>query len=160
MSGDRVRRATWEDQTAVLSLIHRCLREVNSKDYEPGQIEELCRKMDPSWFEEAVDQTHYYVLEREEKILACGGVREEGDREGIEWLFGIFVLPEAQGQGLGRRIVERLEQDPVCRERFFIELASSVTAHEFYRKLGFEDYTDEVDFSGPGGTTKMSRVNL
>lgn len=160
MSGDRLRRAVPEDETAVLSLIHRCLREVNLKDYGPEKTEELCRKMDADWFQEAVGQTHYYVLERDGEILATGGVREEGETEGSAWLFGIFVLPEMQGKGLGTRMVERLEQDPVCRERFFIELASSITAHEFYRKLGFEDYTDDVDFSGPGGTTKMSKVNL
>ena len=49
----------------------------------------------------------------------------------------IFVLPEYQGQGVGRRIIQTLEQDEFFLRAKRIEIPASVTAVEFYKKLGY-----------------------
>ena len=55
----------------------------------------------------------------------------------------IQFRPEYQGKGIGRKIVEMLEQDEFFLRAKRIEIPSSITASEFYRKLGY-DYKNGV----------------
>ncbi|MEE1263921.1 GNAT family N-acetyltransferase, partial [Ruminococcus sp.] len=59
-------------------------------------------------------------------------------------LFNIFVLPEYQGKGVGRKIIETLEQDEFFLRAKRVEVPASITAVEFYRKLGYE-YKNGID---------------
>lgn len=56
----------------------------------------------------------------------------------------LLVLPEYQGKGVGRKIMETLEQDEYLLRAKRIEIPASVTACEFYRKLGYT-YKNGVD---------------
>lgn len=48
-------------------------------------------------------------------------------------LYTTFALPEYQGKGIGRKIVETLEQDEYCLRTKRVKIPSSITAVEFYR---------------------------
>lgn len=48
------------------------------------------------------------------------------------------MLPEYQGKGIGRKIIETLEQDEYFTRAKRIEIPSSITAVEFYRKMGYD----------------------
>ena len=61
---------------------------------------------------------------------------------GVGRVTGLAVLPEAQGRGVGRRLMEAAEAHfealGLCR----VEVTSGPThlpAHEFYRRLGYAD---------------------
>ena len=56
-------------------------------------------------------------------------------------LLTIFVLPEYQGQGLGKKLIETLEKDEFFLRAQRIEIPASLTAVDFYRKMGY-DYKD------------------
>ncbi len=56
----------------------------------------------------------------------------------------IFVLPKYQGKGIGRKIIENLEQDEYFFRAKRIEVPASITAVNFYRKLGY-NYKNGVD---------------
>ena len=49
----------------------------------------------------------------------------------------LFVLPGCQGRGVGRKLLETLEADAIFLRAERVELSSSVTAHGFYKKLGY-----------------------
>ena len=53
-------------------------------------------------------------------------------------LLTIFVLPEYQGKGIGRRIIQTLEQDEFFFRAKRIEIPASLTAVDFYRKMGYD----------------------
>lgn len=55
----------------------------------------------------------------------------------------IFVLPELHGKGIGRKIINTLEQDEFYVRATRIEIPASITATEFYRKFGY-DYKNGV----------------
>ena len=59
-------------------------------------------------------------------------------------LFNIFVLPEYQGKGVGRKIIETLEQDGFFLRAERVEVPASITGVGFYRKLGYE-YKNGID---------------
>ena len=58
-------------------------------------------------------------------------------------LLTIFVLPELHGNGIGRKIINTLEQDEFYVRATRIEIPASITATEFYRKFGY-DYKNGV----------------
>ncbi len=58
-------------------------------------------------------------------------------------LLTIFILPDYQGKGLGRRLIETLEQDEYAKRASRIEIPASLTAVNFYRHLGY-DYKNGV----------------
>ena len=53
------------------------------------------------------------------------------------------MLPELHGNGIGRIIMQTLGQDELYLRADRIEIPSSITATEFYRKFGY-DYKDGI----------------
>lgn len=62
---------------------------------------------------------------------------------GIGRITALAVLPEAQGAGIGRRLVAEAERHFVSAGLRRVEVTSGPThrmAHEFYRRLGYDDH--------------------
>ena len=139
-----IRRFTENDAEKVSSLIIRTLKTTNSKDYSEESIKALEKQMQPSHIFERASWTHFYVVEDNDTISGCGAIGPYWGSETESSLFTIFVLPEYQGMGIGRKIIETLEQDEYFLRAKRIEIPASITAVNFYRKLGY-DYKNGVD---------------
>lgn len=140
----KIRRFTENDAEKVSSLIIRTLKTTNSKDYSEESIKALEKQMQPSHILERASWTHFYVVEDNDTIIGCGAIGPYWGSEAESSLFTIFVLPEYQGMGIGRKIIETLEQDEYFLRAKRIEIPASITAVNFYRKLGY-DYKNGVD---------------
>ena len=140
----KIRRFTENDAEKVSSLIIRTLKTTNSKDYSEESIKALEKQMQPSHIFERASWTHFYVVEDNDTIIGCGAIGPYWGSETESSLFNIFVLPEYQGKGIGRKIIETLEQDEYFLRAKRIEIPASITAVNFYRKLGY-DYKNGVD---------------
>ena len=140
----KIRRFTENDAEKVSSLIIRTLKTTNSKDYSEELIKALEKQMQPSHILERASWTHFYVVEDNDTIIGCGAIGPYWGSEAESSLFTIFVLPEYQGMGIGRKIIETLEQDEYFLRAKRIEIPASITAVNFYRKLGY-DYKNGVD---------------
>ncbi len=133
-----IRRFKESDAGAVSRLTRRTLRISNSKDYPPKIIEALYERTTPGWVTDLSRRTHFYVVEEDGDVIGCGAVGKDAERDGVCALLNVFVLPEHQGRGVGRLIVETLEADDICCGAEKIEVASSITGLGLYRKLGYE----------------------
>ena len=78
-----------------------------------------------------------------EELLACGSVVPLEGRSGECEIRALFVRPEWEGKGVGRRLMETLEADPLFRAARRVLVSASLTAHEFYLKLGYR-YQDGI----------------
>ena len=134
----RIRRFKTEDASAVSALIAETLRTTNSKDYSAETIEALSKTMTPEYMAERASWTHFYVACDGEAVVGCGAIGPYWSSETESCLFSIFVAPEYQGKGIGRAIMETLEADPYFLRAKRIEIPASITACEFYRKLGYD----------------------
>ena len=132
-----VRRFRPTDAPAVSALIAETMRVTNSKDYPPEEIEAMVAQFTPEAVLQRASWTHFYVACREDVPVACGAVGPYWGKEDESALFNIFVLPQYQGMGIGRRIVETLEADPYALRAKRIEIGASITAFDFYRRLGY-----------------------
>jgi ribosomal protein S18 acetylase RimI-like enzyme len=139
-----IRRFEKSDAKEVSDLIARTLREVNIRDYSKEYIENDIKILTPEYLIERSKWTHCYVVCKDDKLIGCGAIGPYWGSEEESSLFTIFVLPEYQGRGVGRKIIETLEKDEYFLRAKRIEIPASITACEFYRKLGY-DYKNGID---------------
>lgn len=139
-----VRRFCTGDAEEVSALITHTLRTSNSKDYSEEYIENDVKAFTPEGVIERAGWTHFYVVCDHEVIVGCGAIGSYWGKKDESSLFNIFVLPAYQGRGVGRKIIETLEQDEFFLRAKRIEIPASITACAFYRKMGY-NYKNGVD---------------
>lgn len=139
-----VRKFQLEDAEEVSALIAKTLRTTNIKDYSSEYIENDVKQLSPRHIIERANWMHFYVVCDEEVIIGCGAIGPYWGKNDESSLFTIFVLPEYQGKGIGRKIIETLEQDEFFLRAKRIEIPASITACEFYKKMGYH-YKNGID---------------
>ena len=139
-----VRKFVNSDADEVSALIIRTLRTTNIKDYSEEFIENDVKNFTPEGVLQRASWTHFYVICDGDTIVGCGAIGPYWGKEDESSLFNIFVLPEYQGKGVGRKIIETLEQDEFFLRAKRVEIPASITACDFYRKLGYT-YKNGVD---------------
>lgn len=146
-SGISIRPYRAGDEEEISALVAYTMPISNGKDYSPEYIEAIIREHSPGFFAEQAKTGHFYAAFDGEKMIGCGGITEYRGSTSESYLMSIFVLPEYQGRGVGRRIMETLEKDVFFVRARRTELAASITAVDFYRKLGytFKDGISEPD---------------
>ena len=133
-----IRRFRETDAQEVSSLIAHTLRTANIRDYSAEFIENEVKTLTPEYIAWRASWTHFYVVCDEGRIVGCGAIGPYWGSETESSLFTIFVLPAYQGRGIGRRIIETLEQDEFALRASRIEIPASITACGFYRKMGYD----------------------
>ena len=133
-----IRRFAEGDEQAVSDLIVRTLFTSNSRDYPQEELEQIAGRMQPEDITERAKTAHFYVAcTPSGEIVGCGAAAPYFGREDECIFLNIFVLPEWQGRGVGRQIVEALEKDAFATRAFRIEIPASITGEAFYLRCGY-----------------------
>lgn len=141
------RRFRDTDANEVSELIIKTLKTINIKDYSEDYIDNDVKMFSPSGVLERAGWTHFYVVTDHDRIVGCGAIGPYWGKTDESSLFNIFVLPEYHGKGIGRAIIETLEIDEYFLRAKRVEIPASITACEFYKKMGYtyKNGIDEVD---------------
>lgn len=139
----RIRPFTNDDAEGTAQMIAKTLRISNSKDYPEQYIEFNIASHSADKLIKAANERHMYVACDGERIIGTGGIAGYWGSLTESILLTIFVLPEYQGNGVGRKIIGVLEKDEYFLRAKRIEIPSSLTAVEFYRKMGY-DYKNGI----------------
>lgn len=134
-----------EQQAAEVSaLIGRVLIEVNIRDYTREALQEFVDYYSPEQVA-AIPKNggHSYVAMLGEELLGCGSMVPSEEKPGESIIQALYVRPDWEGKGVGRLLMEALEADPLFREASRVAVSASITAHEFYLKLGYR-YQDGI----------------
>ena len=138
-----IRRFKEEQAKEVSDLIRTTIRISNTKDYPLELMEQLIESETPEHVIERASWTHFYVAQDEGRIVGCGAIGPYWGKEDESSLFTIFVLPEYQGKGVGRSIIETLETDIFFLRARRIEIPASITGVPFYLKQRYH-YKDGI----------------
>lgn len=133
-----IRRLRHQDADEVAQLIAHTLRISNSRDYPEEYIQVNIDTHSAEIILERAEQGHFYVACDGERLIGCGCIAPYWGSAVESILLTIFVLPEYQGNGVGRKIIETLEQDEFFFRAKRIEIPASLTAVDFYRKMGYD----------------------
>lgn len=151
-----VRRFENKDAKEVSELIVATLRTTNIKDYSSEYIENDVRILQPQNILDKAVWTHFYVVCDDEKIVGCGSIGPYLGKEDESSLFTIFVLPDYQGKGIGRTIIETLEKDEFFLRAKRIEIPASITGTPFYIKMGY-NYKNGVSIPDKEGLLRLEK---
>ncbi len=134
-----IRRFAPGDAATVAALIHRCLREVNSRDYCADIIDRMCAHFDADRLTTLAAQREMFVAERDGIV---GTVSRDGNK-----VYTMFIRPDTAGHGIGRLLMRHIESLAAAEGFPFMEAGASITAHGFYQRLGYVDVrTSDTDF--------------
>lgn len=128
------------DGPAVSGIIVRCLREVNSRDYPAEIIARMCAHFSDARIERLSRDRQMFVAAQDHAVV--GTVSRDGNK-----VFTMFVEPAMIGRGVGRRLMRHVEALAADEGYDYMETGASITAHEFYLRLGYADVrTSETEF--------------
>lgn len=105
MNMGTLRRFRGGDEFAVSDVICKTMMISNRKDYSPAFIEESIRGHSPEAIAANARGAHFYVAMDGETIIGCGGITGYWGSTEESYLTSIFVLPDYQGKGVGRKII-------------------------------------------------------
>ena len=151
-----IRRFQNTDAAETAGIIEKNLLISNRPDYSDADIQEMITLYSRDGVLERAETSHFYVICDREAIIGCGGIAEYMGNPTESILVTVFLLPEYQGKGVGRLIMETLEQDEYFLRASRIVIHSSITAHMFYKKLGYT-YADGSAVPDEEGCIRMEK---
>lgn len=154
-----VRRYQEQDAEKIVNIIRRNFLEVNVKDYGEDEMKALAEHHDVNWFKQIASYANVYVFCIEDEVIGVGSISSFWGSLTESILLTIFVLPELHGNGIGKFIIETLEQDELFLRADRIEIPASITAAEFYRKQGY-DYKNGVKELDDEGHYRLEKFNV
>ena len=135
MSSVEIRRFIPGEEIVLSQLLRRTLMEVNANYCPASEMEWLYARYTPEGVASIAKEGHMYVVVEDGVIVGTGTTMITGEQE-CE-IIAAFLLPEAIGRGLGKKLFRVLEADEFCLQSNRIWLTSSVNALDFYEKQGF-----------------------
>lgn len=156
-----IRRINENDYQNTADMIARSVTySAFAKFYPQCSIDYIKETLDAKGVEKRASWTHFYVIEENNMIIACGAIGPYWDSLTESSLFSIFVDSDYQGQGYGRKIIETLEADEYFKRAERIEIPASMSALPFYRKMGYEHKNGELIYDdGHFALEKFNKKN-
>ena len=143
-----IRLITDKDYRNVAEMISRSVSGSNFASFYPKKsIEGTTLDLDEEGVKKRASWTHFYVIEEDNNIVACGAIGPYWGSTTESSLFSIFVDEKYQGKGYGRKIIETLEKDEYFIRANRIEIPAAMSAIPFYRKMGYEHKNGELIYS-------------
>ena len=125
------------DEEKIANVVARTLQEINIRDYPQEVIAEIINSHDATVIKNRAEDSHMYVVCDNEEIIGVGAIAPYYNSKTESIFLTIFLLPEYEGKGIGRKIIETLEMDEYFKRADRIEIPASITGLNFYRHMGY-----------------------
>lgn len=152
-----IRKARPPDAEYVSGLICRTLRQSNSGDYPQEELMRLCDLHSPEKMSMIISSRQLFVVEKDGQTAGCAALVICGDEAGTGRVTTVFVDPKFQNSGIGSALMSHLEIAAAEQGLQALYLDSSITAHAFYCKTGYEDICDPEPEPSPEGLYPMMK---
>ena len=129
----KIREYASDDYKVCKEIISESTSQINEEysDEELEHLEEVIPDMVTGFAEK--ERFSFYIAEKPEEVVGVAGYNLNGK------IAGIFIHPDHQREGIGRRLMQEMETKAKEEEDIQEFVASaSLTAEKFYEKLGFQ----------------------
>jgi len=160
MENEKITIVNYRDEFAesLSYMIIRNLLEVNSKDYSIEEMKRHSLSFAPDKIREySTSRTIFVALADQDPVGTLSVAKDVFGEENDFVFLTVFVLPEFHNMGIGRDLMKTAENFVRENKGRKINIPSSVTAHEFYYKLGF-DYMNGSKQADSRGIIMMTKV--
>lgn len=131
--GITIRRARQEDKGALWHIHTRAIREVCKSHYSERELKSWTDVLKPARYEKPINNGPFYVAVESGSIIGFGNLNQKSGE--IE---SLYVDPDYVGRGVGKRILEALENAAVGSGLKLLHLSSSLNAVKFYEMAGYQ----------------------
>ncbi len=147
MTATTIRKFEPGDAPAVSRLILDNLLLVNVLDYGEAAVRELAQFYTPEWLLRYAQNGEMLVALQGAEIVATAALEQDRVRN-------VFVRVDHHSQGLGRLLMQSIEDAACRRGQARLVLSASLSAVDFYRKLGYAPI-EEIEEPIAVATIKM-----
>jgi N-acetylglutamate synthase-like GNAT family acetyltransferase len=127
------------DAEEISHIVRRNLFEVNIADYGEEEIEKQVEKFKQEDIIRKFKTRITYVATHEGNVIGTASISNDFSKDkSIYSLLTVFTLPEYHKKGVGKILLEKLEEKARELNAKKIVVEPSNTAKNFYRKLGYE----------------------
>lgn len=134
-----IRRAQPGDEEGIHRAHMRSINEICVKEHGDEVKGWGSRPLGERW-KEAIVEGNVWVIEAQSQIKGLAYLRISSDNSKVAYLHALYLTPEVVGQGLADQLMRLMLKTAKNNGCEIIELESSITAHNFYKKYGFEDF--------------------
>ena len=144
---------------ALSRIINRCFKMVLVKYHSREMIRKYLRFYTAPAIIQRAQQSHVYTVLHDDIIVGTGTISLPSQETSL--LEGIYIDPDYEGYGFGRKLIESLEQDAFYSKTNCTELYASGFGAGFYRHLGYRDWDilKRPDIQGVYGMYKFHTCN-
>lgn len=134
-----IRRATVRDLAIVQQIVFKTVKTIYPNYYPAGVVDFFLAHHNEESIVKDINNEGVFLICNDEGEVAGTGTKDGEDMNRV------FVLPEYQGKGYGRQMMDYLE-DLIGREYDEVYLDSSLPAFNIYLKRGYQsiDYFEET----------------
>lgn len=145
-----IRNFTKADARAASHIIERNLVEINCRDYPTKVIDFMKSLYTPEYLIDAMDRRCMIVALDGSEIIGISALEDNV-------IYTVFVNPDYHGKGIGAMLMKKIENYALSKDINLVILYASLSAHEFYSKLGYEKIGEEDD-ENFGKAYKMEKI--
>lgn len=132
-----IREFNVSDAFEVSSLIRRSIMERDNRNYNLKQLYSIANYYSADELSSNLDKKKIYVAVENGVIVGTATLR--GDE-----IMAVFILPEFQGVGLGKKFMKILENDALKKGLSLVWLVAVLSAVSFYENLGYSIVKDKI----------------
>ncbi len=132
-----LRNVVEADFEALAGVHKKSIRELCGAHYTTAQIESWTGILEPGIYDQALQEKVFIVARDGQGILGFGML----DLKKAE-VSAVYLSPEAIGRGLGRRVLEELEQTAARKGLVYLTVYATLNAIGFYRHHGYKPIED------------------
>jgi GNAT superfamily N-acetyltransferase len=148
-----IREAKLGDEQAIHEAHMRSIREVCVKDHGEDEIRGWGNRPIGNWWTNAIKDGCVWVVENTGDIYGHGYLRIfEEKSEKKAHIHGLYLTPEVLHQGFGFQLAQMMLEKARNAGAKSVTLESSITAYNFYKRLGFTD-SGPMKFYEIGGSS-------
>lgn len=133
-----IKRYTDDCAKQISKMVIRNLLEVNSVEYGMDEMEKMAKRFRPEDIIDLNKNRVAFVAVDEGRVLGTGCITNKfSEVKTTYWVLTVFVNPDCHRQNIGCQIMATLEKEAYVLGCRHLILPSSLTAHLFYKKLGY-----------------------
>jgi predicted N-acetyltransferase YhbS len=144
-----IRPAKPADATAISAVIIQSLQQSNAADYSAALIAQVEQSFTPERILALLEQRQVLVAVLDQQVVATASLQGNVVRS-------VFVVPGLQGTGVGRALMQAIEDLARQTGQALLRVPSSITAEAFYARLGYAKVREVME--GEERVIVMERV--
>lgn len=126
----KLKKAVLSDASEVCSCVQQTIKSIYPQYYSNQIVEFFCNLHCLDSIKSDIEKSNTYIVESKGKTIATGCMSKNH-------ITRVYVLPENQKMGIGRMIMQTLENEIFARFDYAV-LDTSLPAKHFYAGLGYK----------------------